>query len=83
LSRTEHEVEKHSAKRAVVGLPIGESIRTAIEKHRGDLGWLRKVGALVFSHITVMPGGGKPKYVCQNGAVWRFDPERVTFDYNV
>ena len=83
LSRAEHEVEKHSAKRAVVGLPLGESIRTAIEKHRGDLGWLRKVGALVFSGITVTPGGGKPKYVCQNGDVWRFDPERVTFDYNV
>lgn len=83
LEKAEHEVEKLSAKRTLVGIPIGMSIREAIARHNGDLGWLRQLGALVFDEIVIKPGGGKPRYTCRNGDMFKFDAERVDFKYKV
>jgi hypothetical protein len=83
LTQAEREVEKLSAKRTLVGIPIGTSIRDAIAKHEGDLGWLRQLGSLVIDEIVVHPGASKPRYVCRSGQVFKFDPERVEFRYKV
>jgi hypothetical protein len=83
LADAERQVEKHGARRAVVGLPIGQTVREAFERHRDDLGWLRQIMALVIDEIIIKPGGGKPRYVCRNGKAFKFDPERVEFKYKV
>lgn len=83
LEKAAREIEKLSAKRTLVGIPIGMSIREAIASHAGDLGWLRQLGSLVIEEIVVHPGGGKPRYECHDGSVFKFDPERVTFKYRV
>jgi site-specific DNA recombinase len=73
LEKTEHEVEKYSSKRAIVGIPIGQTLREAWDQHASDLGWQRQIIGLVVDRIVVHPGGGKPRYKEK----WRFDPNQI------
>jgi DNA invertase Pin-like site-specific DNA recombinase len=72
LQKAEHDVEKFSSRRAVVGLPIGQTIRQAWDANT-DLGWRRKIIGLVVDKIIVHPGGGKPMYKDR----WKFDPNQI------
>ncbi|MFG2377591.1 recombinase family protein [Streptomyces sp. NPDC048504] len=77
LKNAEREVEKYSTKRAVVGIPIGQTIREAWE-HNTDIGWRRKIVGLLIDKVIVHPGGGKPRY-----KQWRFDIEMIEIQWKV
>jgi hypothetical protein len=77
LKNAEREVEKYSTKRAVVGIPIGQTIREAWD-HNTDIGWRRKIVGLLVDKIIVHPGGGKPRY-----KRWRFDVEQIEIQWKV
>lgn len=83
LKKAEVEVERHSSKRAAVGIPIGQTIREAWVKS-DDLGWKRQIIALVVDKIVVHPGGGKPRYECAfSDEVFKFDPDQVEVIWKV
>ena len=77
LHQAERTVEKHSAKRALVGIPIGHTIAEAWKRRSDDLGWQRQAISLVVDRIIVHHGGGKPRYECRDGRVFKFDPDQV------
>jgi site-specific DNA recombinase len=83
LATTEAEVEKHSAKHAVVGIPIGQTV-TEAWLHNTDLGWRRELIGLVVDQIYIKHGGGKPRYECKySDKAYKFDPNRVVIQWKV
>lgn len=83
LEGAEREAEKHSAKRALVGVPIGQTITEAWQRNT-DLGWRRQLIALVVDKIYVRRGGGKPRYECAySDGVFKFDPEQIEIVWKV
>lgn len=82
LHAAEREVEKYSAKRVAVGIPIGQTIREAWNNNQDDLGWRRQVLQLAGVHkIVIHPSRLKPRYECHNGKVFKFHRERVEFEF--
>lgn len=78
LERLGREVEKLSSKRAVVGVPIGQTIRDAWGKNT-DLGWRRQVIGLIVNKVIVHSGGGKPMYKGR----WKFDPNQIEIIWKI